>query len=123
MRTILEPSRTSDEGVAKNGSVWVGFAERLLLFFVLGMHANWLKWLGLPVNWVCLVIFLSGSFHGRKKSFGGCERKCPGHLARISHHLTVEARDKLAITSLRLLAVLNVLFKYASARRAARALY
>ena len=44
-------------------------------------------------------------------------------LARISHHLTVEARDKLAITSLRLLAVLNVLFKYASARRAARALY
>ena len=44
--------------------------------------------------------------------------------ARISHHLTVEARDKPAITSLRLLAVLNVLFnKYASARRAARALY
>ena len=44
-------------------------------------------------------------------------------LARISHHLTVEARDKPAITALRLLAVLNVLFKYASARRAARALY
>ncbi len=44
-------------------------------------------------------------------------------LARISHHLTVEARNKPAITALRLLAVLNVLFKYASARRAARALY
>ena len=43
--------------------------------------------------------------------------------ARISHHLTVEARDKPAITALRLLAVLNVLFKYASARRAAGALY
>ena len=44
-------------------------------------------------------------------------------LTRISHHLTVEARNKPAITALRLLAVLNVLFKYASARRAARALY
>ena len=44
-------------------------------------------------------------------------------LARFSHHLTVEARNKPAITALRLLAVLNVLFKYASARRAARALY
>ena len=30
-------------------------------------------------------------------------------LARISHHLTVEERDRPAITSLRLLAVLNVL--------------
>ena len=38
------------------------------------------------------------------------------HLARISHHLTAEARDKAAITSLRLLTVLTVLFKYASAR-------
>ena len=37
-------------------------------------------------------------------------------LARISHQLTVEARDRPAITSLRLLTVLNVLFKYASAR-------
>ena len=37
-------------------------------------------------------------------------------LARISHQLTVEARDRSAITSLRLLTVLNVLFKYASAR-------
>ena len=37
-------------------------------------------------------------------------------LTRISHQLTVEARDRPAITSLRLLTVLNVLFKYASAR-------
>ena len=37
-------------------------------------------------------------------------------LARISHHLTIEARYKPAITALRLLTVLNVLFKYASAR-------
>ncbi len=37
-------------------------------------------------------------------------------LARISHQLTVEARNRPAITSLRLLTVLNVLFKYASAR-------
>ena len=34
-----------------------------------------------------------------------------------------EARNRPAITSLRLLTVLNVLFKYASARWAARALY
>ena len=47
----------------------------------------------------------------------------PSDLARISHQLTVEARDRPAITSLRLLAVLNVLLKYASARRAAHALY
>ena len=44
-------------------------------------------------------------------------------LARISHHLTVEAPNKPAITALLLLAVLNVLFKYACARRALRALY
>ncbi len=44
-------------------------------------------------------------------------------LARFSHHLTVEARHRPAITALRLLAVLNVLFKYASARRASHALY
>ena len=37
-------------------------------------------------------------------------------LVRISHHLTVEARHKPAITALRLLTVPNVLFKYASAR-------
>ena len=44
------------------------------------------------------------------------------------YHLTVEARNKPAITALRLLAVLNVGFKYARIiqemrRRAARALY
>ena len=44
-------------------------------------------------------------------------------LARISHHLTAEARDRPAITSLRLLAVLNVPSEYASARQATRASY
>ena len=42
-------------------------------------------------------------------------------IACISHHPTVEAHDTTARTSLRLLAVLNVLFKYACARQAARA--
>ena len=42
-------------------------------------------------------------------------------LACISHYPTVEAHDTTARTSLRLLAVLNVLFKYACARQAARA--
>ena len=42
-------------------------------------------------------------------------------LTCISHHPTVEAHDTTARTSLRLLAVLNVLFKYACARQAARA--
>ena len=42
-------------------------------------------------------------------------------LACISHHPTVEARDTTARSSLRLLAVLDVLFKYACARQAARA--
>ena len=42
-------------------------------------------------------------------------------LACISHHPTVEAHDMTARTSLRLLGVLNVLFKYACARQAARA--
>ena len=42
-------------------------------------------------------------------------------LTCISHHPTVEARHMTAMTSLRLLAVLNVLFKYACARQAARA--
>ena len=37
-------------------------------------------------------------------------------LARFSHQLTVEARNNPAITAVRLLAVLNVGFKYASAR-------
>ena len=45
----------------------------------------------------------------------------PNRLACISHHPTVAARDTSARTSLRLLAVLNVLFKYACARQAARA--
>ena len=43
-------------------------------------------------------------------------------LACISHHPAVEAHDTTAMTSLRLLAVLNVRFKYACARQAARAL-
>jgi len=43
------------------------------------------------------------------------------HLTRISHHLTAEARHRPAIASLRLLAVLTVLFKYTSARQPARA--
>ena len=37
-------------------------------------------------------------------------------LARISHTLSTAARDKAASTSLRLVTVLDVLFKYASAR-------
>ena len=49
-------------------------------------------------------------------------------LARISRHLTVEARHRPTITALRLLAVLNVGFKYARIvqemrRRVSRALY
>ena len=39
-------------------------------------------------------------------------------LARISHHLTVEAPNKPAITALLLLAVLNVGFKNVGARHA-----
>ncbi|MDE0166292.1 MAG: hypothetical protein OXL36_14465 [Bryobacterales bacterium] len=42
-------------------------------------------------------------------------------LACISQHPTVETHDTTARTSLRLLAVLNVLFKYTCARQAARA--
>ena len=57
-----------------------------------------------------------------------CRRRGWLGLGRISHHLTVEARDRPAITALRLLVVLNVLFKYARIiqemrRRASRALY
>ena len=37
-------------------------------------------------------------------------------LARISHTLSTAARDKAASTSFRLITVLDVLFKYASAR-------
>ena len=40
----------------------------------------------------------------------------PNALTRISHRLAVEARDRPAITSLRLLAVLDGLSEYASAR-------
>ena len=47
-------------------------------------------------------------------------RRC---LTCMSHHPTVEARDTTAMTSLHLLAVLNVLFKYACARQAARAFF
>ena len=39
----------------------------------------------------------------------------------MSHHPTGAARDTTARTSLRVLAVLDVLFKYAFARQAARA--
>ncbi len=49
-------------------------------------------------------------------------------LARISRHLTVEARNRPAMTAVRLLAVLKVGVKYARImqempRRAPRALY
>ena len=44
-----------------------------------------------------------------------------GGPTRISHHPTAEARHTASRASLRLLAVLNVLFKYACARQAARA--
>ena len=54
---------------------------------------------------------------------GHCVNSDPSFavLTCISHHPTAEARDTTARTSLRLLAVLNVLFKYACARQAARA--
>ena len=55
--------------------------------------------------------------------FGFTRSSPSGGLARISHRLTAEARDRPAITSLHLLAVLNVLSEYASARQAARASY
>ena len=42
-------------------------------------------------------------------------------LTCISHHLMADARDKTAMTSLRLLAVLDCTAKYACARQAARA--
>jgi len=51
-------------------------------------------------------------------SSGICQR-----LAGMSDHPTVEARDTSARTSLRLLAVLDVLFKHACARQAARAFF
>src|SRR5215472_887730 len=44
-------------------------------------------------------------------------------LTRISHTPSTAARDQAVSTSLRSFAVLNILFKYASARRASRASY
>ena len=44
-------------------------------------------------------------------------------LTCISDHPTVEARDTTAMTSLRLLAVLDVRFKYTCARQAASAFF
>jgi hypothetical protein len=41
----------------------------------------------------------------------------PGALACISHQLSTAAADKAVSTALRSAAVLNVLFKYACARR------
>ena len=52
----------------------------------------------------------------------GCRGRLVSGPARFSHHLPAEARDRAVITALRLPAVLTVLFKYASARQAARAL-
>ena len=51
------------------------------------------------------------------------QREHDPQLACIAHQLTAEARDRPVITSLQLPAVLTVLFKYASARQAARASY
>jgi hypothetical protein len=45
------------------------------------------------------------------------------HPSRLSHTTSATRRDKAAPTSLRLLAVLTVLSKYASALQAARASY
>ena len=50
------------------------------------------------------------------KTASSCATVPRSSLARISHHLTAEARDKAPLTSLRLLTVLTVLFEYASAR-------
>ena len=54
-----------------------------------------------------------------RRSIGVDEIRVLG-LACMSHYPTVEAHDTTAMTSLRLLAVLDVLFKYACARQAAR---
>ena len=50
-------------------------------------------------------------------------QRAPRPLARFSHTTSAARRDKAASTSLRLLAVLNVLSQNASARQAARASY
>ena len=60
---------------------------------------------------------------GRRSGLPLLFRREQNGLARISRHLPVEVRNTPAITALRLLAVLNVLFKYTSVRRASRALY
>ena len=59
--------------------------------------------------------------HGRRSITADTALRIGQALTCISHHPTVEARDTTARTSLRLLAVLNVLFKYACARQAAHA--
>jgi hypothetical protein len=55
---------------------------------------------------------------GAKKNAGPAPvtQRLKSLLARISHTLSAAARDKAASTSLRSLTVLDVLFKYASAR-------
>ncbi len=47
----------------------------------------------------------------------------PSQLVRISHHLTAKARDRYATTSLRSIAMLDGLQKYASARQPSPASY
>ena len=86
-----------------------------------------------PLVWVVLIFLNEERFIQEAiesvfaQTYGNWERLLAddghGELACISHRLTVEARDRPAITSLRLLAVLNVLSEYASARQAARASY
>ena len=51
------------------------------------------------------------------------DRQAGATLARMFHKEPAARRDKPASTALRSLAVLTVLFKYASARQASRALY
>ena len=55
----------------------------------------------------------STAMSGNRSLVSFCSAPGPASLVRISHQLTVEARDRPAITSLRLLTVLNVGFKYA----------
>jgi hypothetical protein len=74
---------------------------------------------------------LRQSAMGRQFEIGQAERRgvfvsggvFRGGLVRLSHHLTAEVHERPVITSLRLLAVLNVLSEYACARQAARASY
>ena len=49
------------------------------------MQVNRLKWLGLPVNWVCLVIFLVGPLPQTKKVIGvGTARFTPNDDASLA---------------------------------------